>query len=95
MAIALASAALAAQTPATKPQARVVAKPVGSLAQIVRGIYFPNSNLIFDVQKNDPGAPKKKTESTDSATDMYGGAYSGWRSSRTPPLRSLTASICS
>src|SRR5262249_40335244 len=47
------------------------------LAQIMRGIYFPNSNLIFDVQQNDPGAPKKKSESG-SSTDTYGGAYSEW-----------------
>ena len=28
--------------------------PVGTLAQLMRGIYFPNSNLIFDVQMRDP-----------------------------------------
>jgi cytochrome c553 len=49
----------------------------GTLAQIMRGIYFPNSNLIFDVQQNDPSAPKKKTESG-SSTDTYGSAYSEW-----------------
>jgi cytochrome c553 len=43
-----------------------------------REIYFPNSNLIFDVQQNDPGAPKKKTESSGSSTDTYSGAYGGW-----------------
>lgn len=74
VAAALASAAAVAQTPAAKP----AAKPAGTLAQVMRGIYFPNSNLIFDVQKNDPGAPKKKTESSGSATDTYGGAYAGW-----------------
>jgi cytochrome c553 len=53
-------------------------KPTGSLAQIMRGIYFPNSNLIFDVQQHDPGAPVKKRDTGGSATDAYANAYSGW-----------------
>lgn len=69
---------VAAQAPAAKPTAQPGVKPTGSLAQVMRGIYFPNANLIFDVQKNDPGAPKKKAETGGSATDTYGGAYTGW-----------------
>ena len=34
-------------------------QPYGSLAEVMRGIPFPNSNIIFDTQTNDPGAPKK------------------------------------
>lgn len=52
-------------------------KPTGTLAQIMRGIYFPNSNLIFDVQQNDPAAPKRPSSDT-SAAAAYGNAYSGW-----------------
>jgi hypothetical protein len=45
----------------------------------MRGIYFPNANLIFDVQQNDPAAPKKKAEAgSGSATSTYGNAYTGW-----------------
>lgn len=66
----------AAQRPAAA--ARPAAKPAGSLAQVMRGIFFPNSNIIFDVQQNDPAAPKKKPEGGGSATDAYGGVYSGW-----------------
>ena len=79
-AVGLISAVAAAQAPskAVKPPPHSALKPTGTLAQVMRGIYFPNSNLIFDVQKNDPGAPKKKPESTGSATDTYGGAYTGW-----------------
>ena len=45
----------------------------------MRGIYFPNANLIFDVQQNDPGVPKKKSgESTGSSTETYSGSYTGW-----------------
>ena len=35
-------------------------QPYGTLAQVMRGIPFPNSNIIFDTQTNDPGAPPKK-----------------------------------
>ena len=67
-----------ASTTGQRPQ-RAPSKPAGTLAQVMRGIYFPNSNLIFDVQQNDPGAPKK-TPAPDagSATAAYSSAYSGW-----------------
>src|SRR5207253_3428299 len=68
----------AAQPPSSKPAAKPVPRPAGTLAQVMRGIYFPNSNLIFDVQQNDPSAPKKKSEATGSSTDTYSGAYAGW-----------------
>ena len=67
------SAIAAMQTPAARPQP----KPTGSLAQIMRGIYFPNSNLIFDVQHADPAVPTK-SETGGSATANYGNAYTGW-----------------
>jgi hypothetical protein len=84
LASAAVSAALAAQTPsgptASPPASVRPSKPAGTLAQVMRGIYFPNSNLIFDVQQNDPAAPKKKggAEAGASATDTYANAYSGW-----------------
>src|SRR5207245_10856948 len=34
--------------------------PVGNLAQVMRGILFPNSNIIFTVQTHDP-AEKRTT----------------------------------
>src|SRR3954470_17101982 len=75
---AIVTAVAAAQTPAAKPAAaRPAATPTGTLAQIMRGIYFPNANLIFDVQQNDPATPKKKADSG-SSTDTYSAAYSGW-----------------
>jgi len=69
-----------AQQPAAKPAAaKAGAKPTGTLAQIMRGIYFPNSNLIFDVQQTDPAAPKKAPAAGGgTATATYGSAYSGW-----------------
>ena len=38
-----------AQAPSTEP--------FGDLAEVMWGILFPNSNLIFDAQTRDPGAP--------------------------------------
>jgi hypothetical protein len=74
----LTAMAAAAQAPAVRPAApRPAAAPTGTLAQVMRGIYFPNANLIFDVQQSDPAAPKKKTDSG-SSTDTYAAAYSGW-----------------
>jgi cytochrome c553 len=80
--LALLTAVAAAQTAPAKAPARAgvsppAQKPIGTLAQIMRGIYFPNATLIFDVQQNDPAAPKKKADSG-SSTDTYASAYSGW-----------------
>ena len=68
----------AAQAPSSTVAPRPAAKPTGTLAQIMRGIYFPDSNLIFDVQQNDPAAPKKSTEPGASAVGTYANTYSGW-----------------
>ena len=80
--VAALSAALVAQTrssPAPRQPNRPTASPAGTLAQVMRGIYFPNSNLIFDVQQRDPSTPPPKAkEAPGSATATYGGAYSGW-----------------
>lgn len=55
--------------------------PSGSVAQVMRGILFPSSNIIFTTQSIDPGAPKKPTESGTAGTDwlIWGGnVYKGW-----------------
>src|SRR4029079_10151919 len=58
---------------------RPAPKPAGTLAQVMRGVYFPNANLIFDVQQHDPAAPKPAPSAeAGSATATYGAAYSGW-----------------
>ena len=76
--VALASALVAAQAPPRRNPTTARSTPAGTLAQVMRGIYFPNANLIFDVQQHDPAAPKKPGEAGGSATDTYGNAYSGW-----------------
>jgi cytochrome c556 len=57
-------------TPA--PQASQSARVEGDLGQVMRGIFFPNSNIIFDAQNVDPVEKAKKSETP------YGNAYSGW-----------------
>ena len=76
-AIALLTAVAAAQAPAAKPAVKPAPRLTGTLAQVMRGIYFPNANLIFDVQQHDPGLPQKKRESG-SSTDTYSSAYTEW-----------------
>jgi mono/diheme cytochrome c family protein len=57
--------------------------PAGNLAQVMRGILFPSSNIIFTVQTHDPA--EKKPASDSATTDggfnfmVWGGnIYSGW-----------------
>jgi Cytochrome C' len=80
--LAFLSVIAAAQAPRLKPAAaKSVSKPTGTLAQVMRGIYFPNANLIFDVQQKDPGAPPKKASdgSRGSTTETFAGIYAGWQ----------------
>ena len=63
-------------------QARVY-PPLGNMAQLMRGIFFPNSNLIFTVQTHDPAAPAPKRPANDPAAgfswvDWGAGIYGGW-----------------
>jgi mono/diheme cytochrome c family protein len=71
---------VAAATPA-RGQSRVY-PPLGNMAQLMRGIFFPNSNLIFTVQTRDPGAPAKPTADNPNAgfsfVDWGAGIYGGW-----------------
>jgi len=54
---------------------------MGNMAQVMRGILFPSSNIIFNVQTNDPGAPVKLGEvgkGSFSWVDWGAGIYKGW-----------------
>ena len=53
------------------------ARPPATLAQLMRGILFPNSNIIFDAQSNDPAAPKPKPAGTGALVDFCC-VYTGW-----------------
>ena len=56
--------------------------PAGNLQQVMRGIMFPNSNILFTVQTHDPGEKKKAGDATYNGGfnwAMWGNdLYSGW-----------------
>ncbi len=54
-------------------------EPMGNLAQVMRGILFPNSNILFDVQSSDPAAPPPEAASGGGATANFAGIYGGWQ----------------
>lgn len=58
-------------------------RPLGNLAQVMRGILFPSSNLIFNVQSQDPAAPRTAFDAGGASTafswvDWGAGIYTGW-----------------
>jgi hypothetical protein len=70
-----------AETPAPAPETPAAPAPTAhaNLAQLMQGIPFPASNIIFDTQVNDPGAkPKEGADAGGAATSLYGGVYGGW-----------------
>jgi hypothetical protein len=62
----------AAQAPAARPAASA---PVGTLLQVMRGILFHSSNLIFATQSDDPADPKQPL---DASFGTYAKVYTGW-----------------
>jgi mono/diheme cytochrome c family protein len=58
--------------------------PAGNLAQVMRGILFPSSNMVFNVQSNDPGVPVPPGAVGPGATQSFSwvdwgaGIYKGW-----------------
>ena len=68
-----------APAPAPEPAASA-AQPYANLAQVMRGIPFPNSNIIFDTQSLDPGAEKKPGDTAGAgASAQYNSVYGGWQ----------------
>ena len=53
-------------------------EPMGNLAQVMRGILFPNSNILFDVQSIDPDNPPP-VAAGGGATATFSGIYAGWQ----------------
>ncbi len=53
-------------------------EPMGNLAQVMRGILFPNSNLLFDVQSIDPANPPP-ADASGGASSRFSGIYAGWQ----------------
>jgi mono/diheme cytochrome c family protein len=52
----------------------------GTLNQVMRGTLFPSSNVLFDVQTQDPGARKAGTKpEAGTTTARYGDVYEPWQ----------------
>ena len=49
----------------------------GTLLQVMRGILFPNSNVLFSAQTVDPASVKKDADPTASVNPLAG-QYGGW-----------------
>jgi hypothetical protein len=104
---------LEAQAPAPKPapapQARAAAAPAaarsrvhGDLNQVMRGILFPNSNVIFAAQNEEfAKIPQAKDPSlaTDPITSVYGGwtavENSGYALAESANLLMIPGRVCS
>jgi mono/diheme cytochrome c family protein len=78
-----------AQAATSRPAAAAEARapsfpPAANLAQLMRGVLFPSSNLIFNVQSRDPAAPLPQRPPGQVAAggfpwaDWGAGIYSGW-----------------
>ena len=81
VAIALSAAMMSCSTtsdPASAP-ATFTPQPHANLAQMMRGIPFTFSNIVFDAQAEDPGAPRKAAEVTAGATETFKNVYGGWQ----------------
>jgi hypothetical protein len=71
-----------AQTPAARGRGAAAAPRAqqvhANLLQVMRGVLFPNSNVIFSAQTQDPGAVKKDADGTSSVNPLAG-MYGGWQ----------------
>ncbi len=80
---ALCVAGASAQAPA-RGRGAAAAAPVraqqvhANLLQVMRAILFPNSNVIFSAQTQDPASVKKDTDGTSSVNPLAG-MYGGWQ----------------
>jgi hypothetical protein len=70
VALVITAGGVTAQAPAPQPHA--------NLAQLMRGVFFPNSNILFDVQSKDPETFGKKEDGA-GATSSFSGIYTGWQ----------------
>jgi hypothetical protein len=69
---------VSACTPAAPPAPAAPAPQiVGTLNQVMRGILFPNSNIIFDAQDRDPAADPDPNDPT-ASVHAFAGTYGKW-----------------
>ena len=75
--VAMAMIGLTAST--TAAQTSLETAPIATMAQLMRGIYFPNANHIFDVQMRDPAQPPGEPGADGSVSSTFSGIYTGWQ----------------
>jgi hypothetical protein len=63
------------EAPATPPE--LTPQVDATLNQVMRGILFPNSNIVFDAQDRDPAAPPDPNDPL-AAGHPFAGTYGGW-----------------
>jgi mono/diheme cytochrome c family protein len=64
---------------AANPAGASLPPPEGNLAELMRAIAFPNSNIIFNVQIKDPGAQGKKPAAASfDYVEWSSTVYTGW-----------------
>src|SRR3954466_2989019 len=79
VAVLLSVAALCAQIACSQPAPAPAPKPAtdATVLQVMRGVLFPASNVVFAVKRNDP-EKVAKAEDPATATDPLKSAYGGW-----------------
>ena len=90
------------QAAAAKATTARAAQVQANLAQLMRGILLPNSNVIFFAQSNNP-AEVKAAPDPSSATDPLASTYGGWAAvensalalSETARLLTVAGRVCS
>jgi hypothetical protein len=73
------AAGVSCSRPSPPAEPAFTAQAYGNLAQVMRGIPFTFSNIVFDAQAQDPGAPRKPAEVTAGATETFKNVYGGWQ----------------
>ena len=66
-----------AQTPPQAAASRPQSQVHGDLRQVMRGILFPNSNVVFLAQGTDPASVPKDADGTTSVNPLAS-VYGGW-----------------
>ena len=77
--LAVAGASCSKASEPAAPPATFTPQPYANLAQVMRGIPFTFSNIVFDAQAKDPGAPRAAAEVTSGATETFKNVYGGWQ----------------
>ena len=80
---ALCAGIVSAQAPAARGRGAAGPAPRAqqvhaNLLQVMRAILFPNSNVVFSAQTQDPGSVKKDADGTSSVNPLAG-MYGGWQ----------------